>query len=244
MKRGELGVAYSSIQRNLLEIMVRERTQKVPNVTILDEATVTSFITDVKDKSKIIGVKYQRNGKIEEIYADMVADCGGANAPSHQLIPTQTGLPLEKTSVKSNLNYMGFCVEYEKNCPPTFLYYQPHPPNTHNGVILLPWGKKEINFTLITIGGLSRPPREIDQIEEYLKEYPRAYEMYKAGKIVRKPMPYAKDGSDYYHYEKTPLKGFVALGDAVASFNPVYGQGLTTGAESVFLLDYHLWKRN
>ena len=39
-------------------------------------------------------------------------------------------------------------------------------------------------------------------------------------------------------YDRWPAKlaGFVALGDAACAFNPVYGQGMTTGALSALTL--------
>jgi 2-polyprenyl-6-methoxyphenol hydroxylase-like FAD-dependent oxidoreductase len=42
----------------------------------------------------------------------------------------------------------------------------------------------------------------------------------------------------FRHYEQWPerLHGFIALGDAACAFNPVYGQGMTTGTVSATIL--------
>ncbi|KAF0981327.1 hypothetical protein FDP41_012587 [Naegleria fowleri] len=50
---------------------------------------------------------------------------------------------------------------------------------------------------------------------------------------------FEKSGSEFVHYEKlrNQLEGFLALGDSVASLNPIYGQGVTMAAESVLLLN-------
>lgn len=46
-----------------------------------------------------------------------------------------------------------------------------------------------------------------------------------------------KVGNEYSRFEKLHLQGYVAVGDAVINFNPTYGQGMTTVAEGVLLLD-------
>jgi len=53
---------------------------------------------------------------------------------------------------------------------------------------------------------------------------------------------YNKEGNQYIYYEELNLHGFVAVGDSVCNFNPVYGQGVTTAAESILLLDYIIRK--
>src|SRR5207247_5808654 len=42
----------------------------------------------------------------------------------------------------------------------------------------------------------------------------------------------------FRHYERWPqrLDGFLAVGDSVCAFNPVYGQGMTTAAVAATLL--------
>ncbi|KAG2374201.1 hypothetical protein C9374_011038 [Naegleria lovaniensis] len=49
---------------------------------------------------------------------------------------------------------------------------------------------------------------------------------------------YEKSGSEFVHYEhlKNNLEGFLAIGDSVASLNPIYGQGVTMAAESALLV--------
>jgi len=52
--------------------------------------------------------------------------------------------------------------------------------------------------------------------------------------------PFAKEGNQYIFYEEHDLHGYVAIGDSVCSFNPVYGQGVTMTAEGSLLLDNFL----
>ncbi len=46
-----------------------------------------------------------------------------------------------------------------------------------------------------------------------------------------------KEGNLYTFYEDLNMHGYIALGDSVCNFNPVYAQGITCAAEAVLLLD-------
>jgi 2-polyprenyl-6-methoxyphenol hydroxylase-like FAD-dependent oxidoreductase len=55
---------------------------------------------------------------------------------------------------------------------------------------------------------------------------------------ISKVYSYRQMANRWRHYEKwnARLDGFVALGDATCAFNPVYGQGMTSGALSALIL--------
>jgi len=55
---------------------------------------------------------------------------------------------------------------------------------------------------------------------------------------ISKVYSYRQMANRWRHYEKwsARLDGFVALGDAACAFNPVYGQGMTSGAISALIL--------
>ncbi len=188
---------------------------------------------------RVVGVVCENGGFEKDLKGDLVVECGGQVAPSHRLLASQSGIKLEKSTIKTDLCYMGLEI-HMPNLKPQFIYYQPSPPSTI-GVSFLPLDKDTYSATLI---GMNKTPvpNTPQEIEEFLKPFPKGYKLFKSG-TLKKIAPYKKEGSDYFHYERTGLSGFVALGDSVTSFNPLYGQGQSITAETALLLDYFLWYR-
>ena len=71
-------------------------------------------------------------------------------------------------------------------------------------------------------------------------------DMYEAIKDAEPTSPiygYRENGSRKYHYEAMKYwpENFIALGDSVSAFNPLYGQGITVAAIAATILDKSLY---
>lgn len=71
---------------------------------------------------------------------------------------------------------------------------------------------------------------------------PRFYEILKQAEPLTAPYGYRRAENRLRYFEKLPryLEGFLATGDAVYAFNPVYGQGMTVAAMASLALDESL----
>ncbi|NEP45732.1 MAG: hypothetical protein F6K35_43605 [Okeania sp. SIO2H7] len=86
----------------------------------------------------------------------------------------------------------------------------------------------------------NRPSTDETDFLEALRNLPSSH-IYKAVKDAKPATPigiYHPPGNRLRHYEglKRQPQGFIALGDSVCSFTPIYGQGMTVAALGAVLL--------
>lgn len=94
---------------------------------------------------------------------------------------------------------------------------------------------------IATLGGFGEdyPPLEEQGFLGYARSLsdPKFYEAIKEAQPVSPTYAYRATANRLRHYEKIQLpEGFISIGDAVCALCPVYGQGITQGAQSVLVL--------
>lgn len=234
-------LSYGS-SRPLLEGVIRKEVMANPRVRIVEAEEVIGLVPST-DGSQVNGVRVRsrdRRSEEEIIPADLVVDASGRESHTQDWLE-ELGYPCpDRTVVNAFPGYSSRIYERPATMTSNAVYIQPTPPVQTRGAIILPLEGNRIHIALV---GMSKdyPPTDEQGFLEFLQNLPdkRIYEIIKSAKPLSPIIGYRRAENVWYHYEKLSVwpDNFVALGDSVLAFNPVYGQGMTVAVMSALHLD-------
>lgn len=236
-----------SFTRPVLDFHVRQRLKLNPRIKIMDNTHVLGLVADA-DATRVEGVvvtSYKSDADraiAKKLPADLIVDATGRASRAPQWL-TELGYPsTEETVVNAHIGYASrlYRIPHNFNADWKCAFVQAAPPERKRGGILF---TVEGNRWLVTLigGGRDYPPSDESKFLEFARSLPvpTIYDAIRSAEPLSPIKTHRATENRLRRFERggSLPDNFIALGDAVCAFNPVYGQGMTIAALGALTLE-------
>jgi 2-polyprenyl-6-methoxyphenol hydroxylase-like FAD-dependent oxidoreductase len=233
MDRRAPGWEALSATRPLIEAVVRRRVLDLPGVTVLQGAEVTS-LTSSPDARSVTGVTVRRidDGGTADLAADLVVDAAGRGSRTPAWL-AELGYPEPvQEQVDPKVAYAARLFRIPADAPTEWtgvMLTSEAPTNPRTGYLFPVEGGQWI--VSLTGAGGQHPPTDEEGWWRFVRDLrsPVIAEAVAGAEPTSAIRAHRGTSNRRWRFDRMPRwpERFVVTGDAVAAFNPVYGQGMS-----------------